>query len=58
MSAPLHDDSDANERVLRRIPMRRLGELRELAALVAYLVSDAAAFLTGQVIALDGGESL
>jgi 3-oxoacyl-[acyl-carrier protein] reductase len=36
-------------------PMGRLGDPKELASLVAYLVSERAAFLTGQSIAVDGG---
>ena len=36
-------------------PVRRLGSVDDVASLVAYLVSDAAAFLTGQTILLDGG---
>jgi 3-oxoacyl-[acyl-carrier protein] reductase len=36
-------------------PARRLGEPRELAALVAFLVSERAAYITGQSIAVDGG---
>ena len=36
-------------------PARRLGEPRELAALVAFLVSERAAFITAQSIAVDGG---
>jgi len=58
MTAPMHDDPDANKRVLQRVPMRRIGDLSEIAALAAYLVSEPAGFMTGQVIALDGGESL
>jgi NAD(P)-dependent dehydrogenase (short-subunit alcohol dehydrogenase family) len=58
MTAAMHEDPEANRRVLQRVPMRRIGELREIAALAAYLVSEPAAFMTGQVIALDGGESL
>lgn len=58
MTAAMHDDPEANRRVLQRVPMRRIGELREIAALAAYLVSEPAGFMTGQVIALDGGESL
>src|SRR3954469_3690945 len=58
MTAAMHDDPEANRRVLQRVPMHRIGELREIAALAAYLVSEPAGFMTGQVIALDGGESL
>jgi len=41
--------------VLQLIPMRRVGRADEVAALVAYLVSDAAAYITGQVISINGG---
>lgn len=58
MTAAMHDDPEANRRVLQRVPMRRIGDLHEIAALAAYLVSEPAGFMTGQVIALDGGESL
>lgn len=37
------------------IPMRRLGEPREFAALAAFLVSERAAYITGSSIAVDGG---
>lgn len=39
----------------REIPIGRLGEPRELAALVAFLASERAAYLTGQSVAVDGG---
>jgi 3-oxoacyl-[acyl-carrier protein] reductase len=35
--------------------MRRLGRVEEVAKLVAYLVSDDAAYITGQVIGINGG---
>jgi 2,4-dienoyl-CoA reductase [(3E)-enoyl-CoA-producing], mitochondrial len=39
-----------------RLPAQRLGEPEELANLAAYLVSDYASWLSGQVVTLDGGE--
>lgn len=43
------------DQALAQIPMRRLGEPREVADLVAFLASDKAAYITGQVIRIDGG---
>lgn len=48
---------DIEEMFTRRIPLGRTGEHRELADLASYLISDGAAFLTGDVVYLDGGES-
>ena len=42
-------------RIVERVPLRRLGAAEEVAALIAYLMSDAAAYVTRQVIAIDGG---
>jgi gluconate 5-dehydrogenase len=41
-----------------RIPMGRLGEPDELAALAVYLASDASRYMTGAVIVIDGGYTL
>jgi len=41
--------------ILKHVPMRRVGTAEEVAGLVAWLASDAAAYVTGQVIGINGG---
>lgn len=43
------------ETILKLIPMRRLGKPDEVAALAAYLASEDSAYVTGQVIGINGG---
>jgi NAD(P)-dependent dehydrogenase (short-subunit alcohol dehydrogenase family) len=43
------------EMKLRQLPLERLGEAREVADVVAFLVSDRASFVTGSVWGIDGG---
>jgi 3-oxoacyl-[acyl-carrier protein] reductase len=43
------------EEVTKRIPMRRIGSPADIAAAVLFLASDAAAYITGQTIVVDGG---
>ena len=40
----------------KRIPLKRVGEHQELSNLVAYLLSDYSAYITGEVVTIDGGE--
>jgi NAD(P)-dependent dehydrogenase (short-subunit alcohol dehydrogenase family) len=40
----------------RKIPMRRVGDPAEVAAVVRFLASDAASFITGETIVVDGGQ--
>jgi NAD(P)-dependent dehydrogenase (short-subunit alcohol dehydrogenase family) len=58
MSADLHEIPKSREWMMKRIPMHRDGEFAELGALALFLASEAAAYLTGQEIFIDGGESL
>ena len=53
-----HEDRDPDEilsEIAGRIPMGRMGDPEELAALVAFLASDRAAYITGTTIQVDGG---
>ncbi len=53
-SAVLTSD-DARDRIMSRTPMKRLGEPSEIADVVAYLLSDAASYVTGEIVVADGG---
>ena len=46
---------EASARIMSRTPMRRLGEPEEVAGAVAFLLSDAASYITGEIVVVDGG---
>lgn len=46
---------EAKARIMSRTPMKRLGEPSEIADTVAYLASDAASYITGEIVVADGG---
>ncbi len=46
---------EARQRILSRTPMKRLGEPAEVADVVAWLLSDAASYVTGETVLVDGG---
>jgi NAD(P)-dependent dehydrogenase (short-subunit alcohol dehydrogenase family) len=46
---------EAKARIMSRTPMKRLGEPEEIASVVAFLLSDAASYMTGETVLVDGG---
>jgi glucose 1-dehydrogenase len=46
---------EAKARIMSRTPMKRLGEPDEIAGVVAFLLSDAASYMTGDTVLVDGG---
>jgi glucose 1-dehydrogenase len=52
------DDPEKRAMVTSHIPMGRAGEAEEMAAATAFLLSDEAAYITGQTLFVDGGLTL
>ena len=51
-------DDATREGILGAIPLARLGEARDIARVIVFLASDAAAYVTGQTLAVDGGMTM
>ena len=49
---------ETKEGYLKAVPMERFAQVEEIASVVSFLASDAAAYITGQTIVVDGGLSL
>lgn len=49
---------ELEQQMIDRVPLRRVGNKEELANLAAYLVSDYAGYINGEVVTIDGGEWL
>jgi NAD(P)-dependent dehydrogenase (short-subunit alcohol dehydrogenase family) len=49
---------ELEEKMIGRIPLKRVGNKEELANLAAFLISDYAAYMNGEVVTIDGGEWL
>jgi NAD(P)-dependent dehydrogenase (short-subunit alcohol dehydrogenase family) len=55
LNANLLDNTPRGQELLTRTPMARFGEIEELVGAAIYLCSDAASFVTGQTLVVDGG---
>ncbi|MEM7206648.1 MAG: SDR family NAD(P)-dependent oxidoreductase [Pseudomonadota bacterium] len=55
MMAGVNPDSEAMDRVMSRTPLKRIGEPREVANVVAFLAGDKSSYISGEVIYIDGG---
>jgi NAD(P)-dependent dehydrogenase (short-subunit alcohol dehydrogenase family) len=58
LNAELRADADAMAKVVRAIPARRMGEADELKPWLLLLAGAASNFMTGEVIVIDGGQSV
>ena len=57
ISTPATQASFDKDTIDRLVPMKRAGTAEEVASLVTYLVSDAAAYISGQIISMNGGQA-
>jgi NAD(P)-dependent dehydrogenase (short-subunit alcohol dehydrogenase family) len=55
MTEVARGDPERRAKLIASIPLGRFGEAREIAACLRFLLSDAASFVTGQVLCADGG---
>ncbi len=58
MIAPLTADEVYKEKMLKGIPMRRLGKPEDVAGVALFLASRYASYITGQIITVDGGYTI
>ncbi len=54
IASPMTAEAFKNDRIAELVPMKRAGKPEEVAALVGFLASDEASYISGQVISIDG----
>ena len=55
LNQKLLDETERGQEFLLRTPMKRFGKVEELAGVAVFLASDAASFVTGEILVVDGG---
>jgi len=55
LNQKLLDETDRGREFLLRTPMKRFGKVEEVAGAAVFLASDAASFVTGEIVTVDGG---
>ena len=55
LNQKLLDETERGREFLLRTPMKRFGKVEELAGAAVFLASDAASFVTGEILVVDGG---
>ncbi|MEM7174760.1 MAG: SDR family oxidoreductase [Chlamydiota bacterium] len=58
LSAPITDTEQKKDASAKRHPLKRIGQPADIANMIAYLLSDKASWITGQLIGVDGGISV
>jgi NAD(P)-dependent dehydrogenase (short-subunit alcohol dehydrogenase family) len=58
MTAPVLEDPKRLEAIMGRLPLKRIGDPEDMAGPALFLLSDHASYVTGQILAVDGGYAL
>jgi NAD(P)-dependent dehydrogenase (short-subunit alcohol dehydrogenase family) len=57
-SAPFWSNQDVHDEIIKTIPIGRVAEISDIVEPALFLCSDGANFITGQVLAVDGGSTI
>ena len=58
MTSEFVNNADISAKILEAVPLKRFGEAADIANMTAYLASEEAGYITGQVFTVDGGMAM